>query len=427
MVLLNCGGVFFIEGFENKLINFELYSYIKNNEMKIYHVTIFCILILIVCSCANEDQHFICNYYGYESPSFDEKVLSSGYSFNSNAQAIEIVDNILKEVGLVRNFEVISNPNVDNASALVYKNKRFILYNNQFMDLSDQITRNKWTSVSILAHEIGHHLQGHTISNSGNRLELELEADKFSGFVLAKMGASLQDAQSAILALASKNGTDTHPPRSKRLLAIANGYRDGTTIDNEKKLDNNTVEITPKIADADKDGIPNNKDKCPNSPGLFLFDGCPDSDGDGVPDTRDRCPTIAGKNYWGCPPRKDKNGRLILELAIRSVQFEARSSLIQPRSYEVLDQCAEILIKYPNYKIELSGYTDNRESNNESNKYEISGKRVKACFNYLLNKGVESSRISLAEYGDTSPIDTNHTREGRQRNRRVELKITLGK
>jgi hypothetical protein len=85
-------------------------------------------------------------------------------------------------------------------------------------------TGNKWTAVSIMAHEIGHHLNGHTLDSETSKPATELEADEFSGFVLQKMGASLPDAQAAMAAIASLKGSHTHPPKNQRLSAIAAGW-----------------------------------------------------------------------------------------------------------------------------------------------------------------------------------------------------------
>jgi hypothetical protein len=67
-----------------------------------------------------------------------------------------------------------------------------------------------------------------------------------------------------------------------------------------KKAKKNSAVIA-KIADSDKDGVPDNEDECPNIPGLVATKGCPDSDGDGIPDHLDDCPTTAGlKQFKGC-------------------------------------------------------------------------------------------------------------------------------
>jgi hypothetical protein len=75
-----------------------------------------------------------------------------------------------------------------------------------------------------MAHEIAHHLSGHTIVPGGSRPEIELEADKFSGYVLQKMGAPLADAQRMILVVGSAHASATHPARDQRAEAIRQGW-----------------------------------------------------------------------------------------------------------------------------------------------------------------------------------------------------------
>ena len=204
------------------------------------------IFILLGCEQKNESE-FTCNYYGLLSSSKTMKSITSvTYEFNSNSDAIKVVDEIVSSVGLARNFEIIESSEVDNAAAVVFKERRYILYNNDFMKLANEITNNSWTSISVLAHEIGHHLQGHTLSNKGSRPAIELEADKFSGFVLARMGASLQDAQSAVLNLVSEQSSTTHPKRSERLKAIASGFKDGSFSNRELKKESKAINISQK-------------------------------------------------------------------------------------------------------------------------------------------------------------------------------------
>lgn len=137
--------------------------------------------------------------------------------------AATIIQQIIDVVGLKPNFEVKA-ANVLNAAAVVYGGKRYILYNPNFFNGLTRATGNKWAAVSVLAHEIGHHLDGHTLTGSGSRPETELEADEFSGFVLRKMGASLNDAQAAMKMAAQQRSSATHPGQYDRLTAIADGW-----------------------------------------------------------------------------------------------------------------------------------------------------------------------------------------------------------
>jgi len=135
----------------------------------------------------------------------------------------EIIEMILETMGLQASFEV-KKANVPNAAAVVYQGKRYILYNPSFIAAMNKAAGTPWASIAILAHEIGHHLNGHTLDGKGSLPAIELEADEFSGFVLRKMGASLSDAQVAMRIIASAKATRTHPAKNDRLMAIADGW-----------------------------------------------------------------------------------------------------------------------------------------------------------------------------------------------------------
>ena len=177
-----------------------------------------------------EIQHssFICNYYGDLIDVNESDFEQVDYT---NIQ----IQNILNIVGLKPNFEV-RQASIPNAAAVVHKGKRYILYNTTFMNQLRSATGNSWTSVSILAHEIGHHLNGHTLLASGSRPEIELEADEFSGFVLRKMGATLKDAQSAMQYASSLKASHTHPAKAERLNAIASGWNNADAQMAGKKI-----------------------------------------------------------------------------------------------------------------------------------------------------------------------------------------------
>ena len=85
------------------------------------------------------------------------------------------------------------------------------------------MTGNKWGAISVMAHEIAHHLEAHTIRPGGSNREHELEADEVAGWMLRKLGATLAEAQALFMTF-DQQGTATHPPRSARLAAVANGW-----------------------------------------------------------------------------------------------------------------------------------------------------------------------------------------------------------
>lgn len=139
------------------------------------------------------------------------------------------VTRIMSYTGLPANFVVVSGP-VPNAAAVILLDnqrvpRRVIAFNPQFIKAAQaQVGGNMWGPISIMAHEIAHHLSGHTIVPGGSRPEIELEADKFSGYVLQNMGAPLAAAQQMIMAVGTSHGTPTHPAKSARAEAIRQGW-----------------------------------------------------------------------------------------------------------------------------------------------------------------------------------------------------------
>lgn len=149
--------------------------------------------------------------------------------FTSNEEAELAVDRILEKVGLFRNFVLQECPDINNAVAKVIEvsegyNERYILYDNNFFDKMDGNANTDWASMSILAHEIGHHLNGHSLNNQGSNHKYELEADFFSGAALAKLGATLAEAQSAVNTLRYEKATRTHPAKVDRLKSVKDGW-----------------------------------------------------------------------------------------------------------------------------------------------------------------------------------------------------------
>ena len=178
---------------------------------------------------AASDRFEACRYDG-------GKIQGSVGGLTESAARAGAIARILRYTGLPANFQVMESPEVPNAAAVILRGedgllKRVIAYNDQFMNEVSGATRTAWAGTSILAHEIGHHLCGHTLLPGGSQPPSELEADSFSGFVLAKMGASLGEAQQAMRTFGSDSGSDTHPPKRARLDAIATGFRQSKEIE----------------------------------------------------------------------------------------------------------------------------------------------------------------------------------------------------
>lgn len=137
------------------------------------------------------------------------------------------VERIVRVSGLEMNFVLIATSSTP-ASAQVVNGERIILFDPRFMARVANAACPDWGAMSVIAHEVGHHLAGHTIRASTSPWKDELEADAFSGFVLARLGASLADATSAAAAILPEASTPSHPGRLK---AITYGWQNAHAMD----------------------------------------------------------------------------------------------------------------------------------------------------------------------------------------------------
>lgn len=166
--------------------------------------------------------------------------------------------------------------------------------------------------------------------------------------------------------------------------------------------------------DRDGDGIRDKDDACPDVKGIQEFQGCPDTDADGTPDDKDKCPSVPGpKENKGCPEILDRASKVL---------FETGKAIIKPESYSLLDELATMLKKYPDTRIILEGHTDS-EGDDAAN-MKLSKDRAKAVAEYLIDKFIDANRVSSDGFGETKPIADNKTAEGRQKNRRVDMRLT---
>jgi len=189
-------------------------------------------------------------------------------------------------------------------------------------------------------------------------------------------------------------------------------------------------EPAPAPVDSDGDGVPDAKDRCPETAAGVSVDkvGCVlDSDDDGVIDDKDRCPgTMMGARVdeHGCrftakakapAPRPIAKAPMVLN----GVNFEFDSAVLTAKAKGVLDGVAKTLKAKAGQRITIAGHTDSRGSDAYNQK--LSERRAQAVVDYLASQGVTRSNLSAVGYGEIKPVDTNSTEEGRRANRRVEL------
>jgi OOP family OmpA-OmpF porin len=144
--------------------------------------------------------------------------------------------------------------------------------------------------------------------------------------------------------------------------------------------------------------------------------GLEDSDGDGVVDSVDKCPNT--------PPntRVDGDGCPIPKVVrLEGVTFEFNKTRLRPDSQTILNWVVGIMKKYPDMQVELAGYTDS--IGGVAYNLKLSQARAESVKGYLIEQGVDASRIQAKGYGKDNPVASNDTDEGRERNRRVELHI----
>jgi outer membrane protein OmpA-like peptidoglycan-associated protein len=182
--------------------------------------------------------------------------------------------------------------------------------------------------------------------------------------------------------------------------------------------------------DNDKDGIPDTVDHCPNEPedldGFQDEDGCPDPDNDkdGVPDATDRCPNDPGPgSNDGCPPKFEHINLTDRKIELlQAVFFRTGKAVILPKSFGLLDEVTAALNGRPSIRIRIEGHTDSRGG--RAYNLHLSQARAESVKAYLAGKGITSDRMEAKGYGPDQPIDDNRTPAGRERNRRVEFMIT---
>lgn len=196
------------------------------------------------------------------------------------------------------------------------------------------------------------------------------------------------------------------------------------------------VDATGCPADDDGDGVINYYDHCPATPPGTEVDHlgcakttacdatgqCPDScegdcDKDGVKNRMDHCPgTLPGLTVdaRGCVVKAQR-------LVLAGVNFDFNKSSLTGPSKVILNQAAEAMLGQPSMRVRIEGHTDAIASD----KYNLwlSDRRAASVRRYLISKGVDASRLDSKGYGESQPIATNDTKEGRAKNRRVEFVV----
>jgi OmpA-OmpF porin, OOP family len=178
-------------------------------------------------------------------------------------------------------------------------------------------------------------------------------------------------------------------------------------------------------ADTDGDGVVDKDDKCSTVAGPVANGGCPwpDADGDGVLDKDDKCPNEAGTgSNSGCPEVISQAAEALLQELPKFILFNTGKSTFKAGVTEKLDAMVDVMNTNPNANFVIEGHTDSTGSANVNSR--ISKARAMAVRDYLVKKGIATTRLDAQGFGEGQPIASNDTAEGREQNRRVVVKVT---
>ncbi|MDQ3681758.1 MAG: M48 family metalloprotease [Bacteroidota bacterium] len=153
-------------------------------------------------------------------------------NFQSVYEARDYVNTMLESINWQENFSIQEQNGINNAYATIIRNKRYIIYDNIFLENLDGYAGTKWASISVLAHEMGHHYRNHVVDRGGSTPPKEIEADYFSGYVMAKLGATANEAVAGMEKIASARASSSHPAKADRLKSILQGWNYAKGISN---------------------------------------------------------------------------------------------------------------------------------------------------------------------------------------------------
>lgn len=221
---------------------------------------------------------------------------------------------------------------------------------------------------------------------------------------------------------------DRCPNTAKGIMVSSDGCpldSDGDGVANHNDQCPNTPPNTPvnKVGcalDSDQDGVSDANDQCPNTPRGTRVDatGCSiDKDGDGVLNNADYCPNTYANlkvNERGCAVKAQT-------LTVHNIHFNFDRATLMPDSITLINKMAETFKEQPQLRATVAGHADSL--GDAAYNKRLSARRAQAVVNQLVQQGVSRTRLQFVGYGESRPVASNATEEGRALNRRVEFII----
>lgn len=187
----------------------------------------------------------------------DVSKICNSLSFKDDKEAKDVLNKICDAAGIQNNFIMVPCNSIDNCLATVKDGDAYILYDNNFLNKiknntslgftekkinSKNNNSEEWTSITILAHEIGHHVNQHfgkNVSNTYSKNELELQADEYAGNILYILGATMEEGKQAYYSAAIPNEkTLEHPDKIARIKSFEEGFKKRSEKTNKNSLVN---------------------------------------------------------------------------------------------------------------------------------------------------------------------------------------------
>lgn len=197
------------------------------------------ILILMLLFCTIKASSQTVDFSGKKINVSD---LCNSLGFSDNNEAKKYLDEICKAAGIKSNFIIVQCNSINTCLAVEKDGDPYILYDNSFLNklkpsvaygfteksINNNSNNKDWASLTILAHEIGHHINQHfskTIRSALSLKDIELQADEYAGNIISRLGGSLQQGEKVYYSdVVSVNATLSHPSRAERLKAFQEGY-----------------------------------------------------------------------------------------------------------------------------------------------------------------------------------------------------------